>query len=718
MSLQPAARRFVFMMLDGVGAGELPDSKDYGDAGSDTLGNLSRVTELRLPNLQRLGLGNILPILGVPPVPSPLALAGRLAPLSAGKDTTVGHWEHMGLITERPFPTYPEGFPEEVLAPFRAAIGRGVLANRPASGTAIIAELGEEHLRTGRPIVYTSADSVFQIAAHTDVVPLELLYHWCERARDILTGPHAVARVIARPFTGPPGAFTRTKDRRDFSLAPPSRTYLDLLHEAGVPVLALGKISEVFLGRGIASKIKVASNDDNLSLVIDLLRGTSDRGTFDEGLLFTNLVDFDMVWGHRNDSDGFALGLATVDRALDDILAALGPHDRLILSADHGVDPTTPSTDHSREYAPLLLHPRPAATPQAVYEGFFSDTGATVHEYLTSGTGKTGTAIHELAGRSLLRLSPDRGWRRNTPVQPSPVNDGSFIPGRVGPKEAQEAAKWLRDRLGPAPRWAVILGSGLASAFVPGAEGASAEEIPYSDIPHWPSSTVPGHLSTLSIADLAGRPLAVLRGRAHGYEGFDLSQTQMAVRTLARWGVEGLVASSAAGAVSHDLAAGDLAMVCEILDLQHMAMGGPPLRLAASDRVLTQRLCPGMSSDTSDAPARAVDTTPGPPADEDRQGPMTRATPLTRAVHAAVPGPQYETRAELRVLRALGVDSVSMSLAAETLAARDEGLRLAAVAVISNAGPPSHEEVLAGAASAAERFRDAVKVITTLWDDK
>ncbi len=686
MSHQPTTRRFVFMMLDGVGAGELPDSRDYGDQGSDTLGNLSRVIDLHLPNFQRLGLGNILPILGVPPVASPSALAGRLAPLSAGKDTTVGHWEHMGLITEQPFPTYPEGFPEEVLAPFRAAIGRDVLANRPASGTAIIAELGEEHMRTGRPIVYTSADSVFQIASHIDVVPLDQLYEWCEHARRILTGPHAVARVIARPFTGPPGAFVRTKDRRDFSLAPPSPTYLDLLHDAGVPVLALGKISEVFLGHGVTDKIKVTSNDDNLSLVTDLLRGTSDRGTFDEGLLFTNLVDFDMVWGHRNDSDGFAVGLETVDRALPDILAALRPDDRLILSADHGVDPTTPSTDHSREYVPLLLYPRPSATPEAVYEGLFSDTGATIHEYLTAATAETAAA---LPGRSVFQLSPGRGWRRYTPVQPSPAGDGSLIPGRVGPEEAQEAADWLQTQLGSAPRWAVMLGSGLAEAFMPDASGDSVQDVSYADIPHWPSSTVPGHTSTLSIVDIAGRAVAVLRGRAHGYEGFDLSQTQLAVRTLGLWGVEGLVVSSAAGAVGSGLTPGDLALVHEIIDLQHMTPGGPPLRLRV-----------------------------GEPPDKAGEESAGHEALLRRAVHAAVPGPQYETRAELQVLQALGADCVSMSLAAEALAAQEEGLRLAAVAVISNAGPPSHEEVLAGAASSAERFRQAAEAIFALWESE
>jgi phosphopentomutase len=337
-------------------------------------------------------------------VQRPLALTGRLATLSAGKDTTVGHWEHMGLVTERPFPTYPHGFPEDVLGPFRERIGRGVLGNRTASGTVIIEELGAEHVASGWPIVYTSADSVFQIAAHVEVVPLESLYEWCEIARGILQGPHGVARVIARPFTGSPGAFTRTKDRRDFSLAPPGPTYLDLLHEAGVPVLALGKIGEVFTGRGITGSLKVASNDDNLTLVRDLLERHSDKATFDEGLLFTNLVDFDMVWGHRNEADGFAAGLQALDVALPGIVEALEPGDSLLISADHGVDPTTLSTDHRREYVPLLLYPRPRDCPSAVYEGTLADTGATVFATLTE-------TAPGLGGDALTDLRPSRGWR-------------------------------------------------------------------------------------------------------------------------------------------------------------------------------------------------------------------------------------------------------------------------------------------------------------------
>ncbi|MBN1632085.1 MAG: phosphopentomutase, partial [Thermoleophilia bacterium] len=300
--------RFIFVVLDGVGVGALPDAAAYGDAGADTLGNLSRIVPLRLPFLERCGLGNIVPTLGVPPEPQPLCLPGRLAPRSAGKDTTVGHWEHMGLVSPDPFPTYPAGFPDEIIKPFTRRIGVGVLGNKPASGTAIIAELGKEHLATRKPIVYTSADSVFQIASHVDVVPLEQLYSWCKIARELLSGRHAVARVIARPFMGPPGSFVRTKDRRDYSLDPPGPLYLDLLHQAGVPVLALGKISEVFVGRGVSRAVKVGSNDENLALVQDLVAGRSRGLPFDEGLLMTNLVDFDMLWGHRNDVDGFARG--------------------------------------------------------------------------------------------------------------------------------------------------------------------------------------------------------------------------------------------------------------------------------------------------------------------------------------------------------------------------------------------------------------------------
>jgi phosphopentomutase len=670
--------RFVFIMLDGAGVGALPDARDYGDAGSDTLGNLSRVVDLHLPFLQRMGLGNILPLSGVPPVSRPLCLAGRLAPLSAGKDTTVGHWEHMGLVTARPFPTYPKGFPAEILMPFEGRIGRGVLGNSPASGTAIIAELGAEHLASGKPIVYTSADSVFQIAAHVDVVPLEQLYEWCQIARDILRGRHAVARVIARPFTGPPGAFVRTNDRRDFSLAPPGPTYLDLLHAAEVPVLALGKISEVFTGRGVSVEVKVSRNADNLALVRDLLRGESREAAFLEGLLFTNLVDFDMVWGHRNDADGFSRGLEAVDLALPEIMGALGPADRLIISADHGVDPTTPSTDHSREYVPLLLYPRPSKAPAAVYEGSFADTGATIYDYLT---GQEPT----LAGKPITRRLPDRGWSRYTPSQSSPAGIGPLWPGRVGPREARAAARWLRKRLGEAPDVTIVLGSGLAAALPN--DGGEAE-IRYGEVPHWRTGTVSGHPQILAVGHWGGDcRVAHLRGRVHGYEGFDLSELQLQVRTLAAWGVPRLLVSSACGAVAAGLASGTTVITLDVLDLQYPGPDGRPARLVASGEHLAT------------AARQRAGASPG----------------LVAGIHAAVPGPHYETPAELSVLRALGVTTVSMSGAAEVRAARDEGLETAMICQVTNAGATSHEEVLAGTARSGAAFAAAIAAVLSAW---
>lgn len=669
--------RFVFIMLDGAGVGALPDASDYDDAGSDTLGNLSQVVELRLPFLQRLGLGNILPLAGVPPVGAPLCLPGRLALLSAGKDTTVGHWEHMGLVTARPFPTYPEGFPDEVLAPFEERIGRGVLGNRPASGTTIIAELGAEHLLSGKPIVYTSADSVFQIATHVHVVPLEELYRWCQIARDLLQGRHAVARVIARPFAGRPNAFVRTKDRRDFSLPPPRPTYLDLLQESGVPVLALGKISEVFVGRGVTARIKVASNAENLASVVALLRGESHEAGFSEGLLFTNLVDFDMLWGHRNDVDGFARGLEEVDSALPEIVAALAPNDRLIISADHGVDPTTPGTDHSREYVPLLLYPRPPKAPAAVYEGSFADTGATIYEYLTG-------QEPPLAGGPIHRRQPERGWRRYTPAQSSPTGVGPHWPGRVGPEEARAAAGWLRERLGEAPEAAIVLGSGLAPAFAE----SGGPEIPYRDVPHWRTGAVSGHPQMLALADLSGgNRVVLLKGRIHCYEGFDLSELQIQVRTLAAWGVPRLVVSSACGAVAADLAPGTTVIAREVLDLQYPRPDGNPVRLEATG----ERLASATLQRKPSAPNLVVGS------------------------HAAVPGPQYETTAELSVLRALGITTVSMSGAGEVRAAHDEGLECAMICQVANVGATSHNEVLEATAQTEDAFAAAISAMLSAW---
>jgi phosphopentomutase len=342
-------RRAIVLVLDSAGIGELPDAARYGDEGSSTLPHVAEaVGGLRLPHLERLGLGRIIPIAGVAPVGEPEAAFGRMAEQSAGKDSTTGHWELMGLILPRPFPTYSQGFPPEIVTAFETAIGRSVLGNRPASGTAIIDDLGEEHLRTGFPIVYTSADSVFQIAAHEAVVPVEQLYEWCRAARRVLVGDHAVSRVIARPFVGAPGAFQRTDRRRDFSLEPVGQTLLDVLVARGVPVFAIGKIGDLFAERGISESVHTHDDLDGLARTAEAARRV------DRGLIFANVVDLDTVYGHRNDAEGYARQLERIDAALEPILAAAGRDTLLVITADHGNDPTTPSTDHSREYVPLL----------------------------------------------------------------------------------------------------------------------------------------------------------------------------------------------------------------------------------------------------------------------------------------------------------------------------------------------------------------------------
>jgi phosphopentomutase len=369
--------RACVIVLDAVGAGELPDAAEYGDEGSDTLGNVARaVGGLDLPNLEALGLGNVEPLEGCPPQPGAPAVAGRLFERSKGKDTTTGHWELMGVVTPQPMPTYPHGFPHDVIDPFMHRTGRGVLGNKAASGTEIIQELGEEHQRTGKWIVYTSADSVFQVAAHEEAIPLEELYGGCRIAREILTGKHAVGRVIARPFIGEPGNYERTPNRHDFSLEPRRPNYLTLVREAGMPVHGVGKIGDIFAGQDIDESHPTRSNVEGITQTEQLLR------QLDEGLVFTNLVETDMLWGHRNDPVNFHRCLQDFDRRLPDLLDALRPDDLLILTSDHGCDPTTPSTDHSREHALLLAYVEGKNAAGRVHEGEFSDVGATVNRWL------------------------------------------------------------------------------------------------------------------------------------------------------------------------------------------------------------------------------------------------------------------------------------------------------------------------------------------------
>lgn len=344
-------KRFVLLVLDSVGVGELPDAHLYGDVGSNTLGNIAdKVNGLTLPNLERLGLGNIIPIKGVAPTYPSVAAWGKMAPVSPGKDTTTGHWELAGIHLKQAFPTFPKGFPEHFIKTFSQGIGNKVLGNIPASGTEIIERLGPEHLQTGAPIIYTSADSVFQIATHEHIIPLDKLYQWCQLARELLKDDLAVARVIARPFNGEPGHFKRTTNRKDFSLPPPSHTILNYLTDNLIPVTAIGKIFDIFVGKGISHQLSATSNLETVERLIEQLESEV------PGLVFANCVDFDMLWGHRNDYQGYAKGLEEFDVWLPDLLAALGPHDVLAIVADHGCDPTTPSTDHSREYVPLLVY--------------------------------------------------------------------------------------------------------------------------------------------------------------------------------------------------------------------------------------------------------------------------------------------------------------------------------------------------------------------------
>jgi phosphopentomutase len=369
-------RRAAIIVLDGVGVGSAADAHLYGDAGSNTLGNVARaVGGLAMPHFQAAGLGYCGDLAGVPPVAGPRAAHGSCAPASPGKDSTTGHWELCGLILDAPFPTYPDGFPSEIIAEFARCTGRGVLGNKAASGTAVLDEFGEEHRRTGKWIVYTSADSVFQVAAHEEVVPLEELYAACTTARALLTGRHAVSRVIARPFTGSERSWKRTDHRRDFSLPPPGPTLLDRLAERQIPRVGVGKVDDLFAGRGISS-IHAGTNAEAYALIDGALRAMR------RGLLLANVIEFDQSWGHRNDVPGFHAGLQELDRALPRLLDGVREEDLVIFTADHGNDPTTPSTDHSREIVPLLVM-GPKVRPVALgRRETFADVGQTVAEFL------------------------------------------------------------------------------------------------------------------------------------------------------------------------------------------------------------------------------------------------------------------------------------------------------------------------------------------------
>ena len=368
--------RAIVIVLDGCGIGEAPDSASYGDSGSNTISNTARaVGGLKCPNLGRLGLGHLDRIEGVPPDAKPIGCFGKMRERAAGKDSTSGHWELMGVTLTQPLPVYPNGFGTHIIEPFVDRTGHGVIGNKPASGTAIIEELGEEQLRTGKWIVYTSADSVFQIAAHEELIAVEELYRACQIAREILMGSDAVGRVIARPYIGNPGSFTRTHRRRDYSLEPIGETVLDHLSKVGIPTVGIGKIDDLFAGRGLSVKIHTENNLDGARKTLAAM------ATCPAGLILTNLVEFDMVWGHRNDPIGFAGGLAEFDKQLEVLLGQLRETDVLFIVADHGIDPTTPSTDHSRELVPVLVYgPSLHTGVNLGTRGTFADLAATLCE--------------------------------------------------------------------------------------------------------------------------------------------------------------------------------------------------------------------------------------------------------------------------------------------------------------------------------------------------
>jgi len=369
-------RRAAIVVLDGLGIGAAHDAAAYGDEASHTLGNvLARAGGLSLPNLETLGLGNCAPLPGIHPNPRALAASGTAQPASAGKDSTTGHWELCGVVLERPFPTYPDGFPETVLEEFSRRTGRGVLGNHPASGTAVIERYGAEHQATGKWIVYTSADSVFQVAAHEETVPLAELYAACAVAREILAPPHGVSRVIARPFLGSPGGYRRTAGRKDFSLEPPGSTLLDAVEQAGIPRLGVGKVDDLFAGRGITSR-HTATNAEAYQLIEEGLKAEGWQ------LLLANVIEFDQSWGHRNDVPGFLAGLEELDRALPLLLEASQAEDLIIFTADHGNDPTTPSTDHARERVPVLVYGPRVRAVSVGERRTFADVGQTVAEFL------------------------------------------------------------------------------------------------------------------------------------------------------------------------------------------------------------------------------------------------------------------------------------------------------------------------------------------------
>ena len=638
-------KRVIWIVLDSVGAGYLPDAAQFGDEGANTIGHIAERMDLKIPNMLSMGLGK-LPNLHLPDAEGAGAY-GRAMEKSAGKDTTTGHWEMAGVTVKQPFPLYPEGFPKEVMDAFEAAIGTKTLGNKPASGTAILDELGEEHIRTGYPIVYTSGDSVFQIACHEDVYPVEKLYEMCEIARAQLQGKHGVGRVIARPFVGEgKGRFERTGRRRDFSLKPISPSVLDVLKAAGYETLGVGKIEDIFAHQGLTGSNHAAGNPACIDATIEYMKREFD------GVLFTNLVDTDSIYGHRRDVEGYGKALEYFDQRLPEIQALMGENDLLIITADHGCDPAFKGTDHTREYAPLLLWKKgmtgqhPIGTRET-----FADTAATICDFF---------GLQERFGARSYLHEIEAGGVQET-------------------QRIQRAADAVETALGRA-EIAIVLGSGLGDF---GKELSNPRELSYRDIPGFPQATVPGHAGKFILGELAGKRVLLMSGRFHCYEGHPLADVVLPVRVMARLGVKTLLLTNAAGGVNTDFRPGLLMLINDFINLSGKnPLTGPNLD-AFGPRF----------PDMTQAYDRAL-------RELARQAARELDIDLRQGVYCWMNGPTYETPAEVRMARLLGADAVGMSTVPETIAAVHAGIRVMGVSCITNmaAGiekaPISHQEVM------------------------
>ena len=639
-------KRVIWIVLDSVGAGNLPDAADFGDEGANTLGHIAERMDLKIPHMLSMGLGQ-LPGLNLPPMYGSGAY-GRALEKSAGKDTTTGHWEMAGVTVEQPFPLYPDGFPKDVIDAFEAAIGTKTIGNKPASGTVILDELGEEHMRTGYPIVYTSGDSVFQIACHEDLYPLPRLYEMCEIARKQLQGQHGVGRVIARPFIGTgKGHFQRTGGRRDFSLKPIAPTVLDVLKEAGYETLGVGKIEDIFAHQGLTGSNHAAGNPACIDAALEYMDKDFD------GVLFVNLVDTDSIYGHRRDVEGYGKALEYFDEKLPEIQKKMGGDDLLIITADHGCDPTFKGTDHTREYAPLLIWKKgltgqhPIGTRET-----FADTAATICEYF---------GLPERFGAKSYLHEIDAGCEEEM-------------------RRIQRAADAVETALGRADI-AVVLGSGLGDF---GNDLENPKEISYADIPGFPRATVAGHAGKFIMGTLADKKVLMMSGRFHCYEGHPLEDVVLPIRVMARLGVKTLILTNAAGGVNIDFRPGVLMLISDFINLT----GKNPL-IGPNFDAFGPRF-PDMT-DAYDRTLRELTMHAARQLDID----------LRRGVYCWMNGPTYETPAEVRMARVLGADAVGMSTVPETIVARHCGIKVLGISCITNmaAGvyrePINHEEVMA-----------------------